>query len=160
MAQPIEFVPKPVDPKMELQRRLESAPREHAEALLVAYDLLEEAHRQGLLDALHGAIAAKDTILGLLAEYSADPAGVNALRNLAALARLVGTLKPESAAEFSKELPGLVEQYGRRPEPPSLWELYKILREPDARRGLALLASMLTALGRAANVSPAAGTAG
>jgi hypothetical protein len=49
MANSIQFVPKAVDPKLELQRRLAAAPNEHAEALLVAFDLLEEAHRQGVL---------------------------------------------------------------------------------------------------------------
>ena len=71
MANPIHFVPKQVDPKLELGRRLAAAPTEHAEALLVAFDLLEEAHRQGVLDALHGAIGAKDTIVASLAAYSA-----------------------------------------------------------------------------------------
>ena len=35
---------------------------EHAEALLVAWDVLQAAHDKGLLDILHGMIAAKDAI--------------------------------------------------------------------------------------------------
>src|SRR6185437_3159258 len=69
MANPIAFQPTPIDPRIELQRRLEAAPLEHAESLLAAFDLLEEAHRHGLLDFLHGAVRSKDAVLGQLAEY-------------------------------------------------------------------------------------------
>ena len=36
MANPIAFKPNPVDPKLELEKRLSAAPMEHGEALLVA----------------------------------------------------------------------------------------------------------------------------
>src|SRR6266568_3068216 len=104
MAHPIAFTPKSVDPKLELQRRLQAAPSEHAEALLVAYDVLEEAHRQGLLDALHGVIAARDTVFEQLTKYAAEPASVNAIRNLLALSKMLGSLDPEPLSELSQEL--------------------------------------------------------
>ena len=91
MAKPIAFAPKSADPKLELQRRLAAAPNEHAEALLVAYELLDEAHRQGILDLLPGAIWAKDSLLETIADYSAQPMCVNAMRNLLALGKLLGT---------------------------------------------------------------------
>jgi uncharacterized protein YjgD (DUF1641 family) len=150
MANPIEFAPKRVEPKLELQRRLAAAPYEHAEALLVAFDVLEEAHRQGALDALHGALRAKDTILGLLAEYTADPASTNSLRNLMALARLLGSLDPELVSRLTKEIVALKEQ-DRKQAPPTLWQLYKRAKKPEARRGFALVISVLGALGRAAD---------
>ena len=53
MANPLHFVPK-VDPKLELQRQLDAAPLENAEALLVAYDILKTAHANGTLDLVNG----------------------------------------------------------------------------------------------------------
>ena len=47
MAKPIAFVPKSTAPQLELQHRLDAAPQQHAEAILAAYNLLEEAHRKG-----------------------------------------------------------------------------------------------------------------
>jgi len=128
MANPIAFTPKNVDPKLELQRRLAAAPNEHAEALLVAYDLIDEAHRQGILDALHGAIGARDTILSILARYSAQPISVNALRNLLALGKLLGTLDPEILARFSNEAGAAAERHARETQPPSLWQIFKSMR--------------------------------
>ena len=148
MANPISFIPKSVDPKLELQRRLEAAPNEHAEALLVAFDLLEEAHRQGVLDALHGAIVAKDTIVGLVAKYSAEPLSVNAIRNLLALGKILGTLEPEPLSQLSKEMAVAIDSHKREQEPPSLWQLFKRATSPDARRGLSFMTLMLSAIGR------------
>ena len=145
MAQPIEFTPKPVDPRLELQRRLAA---EHAEALLAAFDLLEEAHRQGVLDALRGAVGAKDTIVGILAQYSAEPVSVNALRHLLALGKMLGSLDPQPISKLSADLVRTINAHRAQSQPPSLWQLFKRMRDPDARRGLSFLTSMLAALGR------------
>ncbi len=149
MANPINFKPKSVDPKFELQRRLATAPNDHAEALLAAFDLLEEAHRQGVLDALHGAIGAKDTIVGLIADYSAKPASVKAIRNLLALGQLLGSLNPEPLSNLSKEMADSIAKHQATEPPPGLWQIFRRLSHPDARRGLSLMTSMLAALGRA-----------
>jgi uncharacterized protein YjgD (DUF1641 family) len=151
MANPITFKPKAVDPKQELQRRLDAAPTQHAEALLVAYDLLEEAHRQGILDALHGAIGAKDTIVGLLAKYSAEQVSVNAIRNLLILGKIVGTLDPEPLSQISKQMAEAMDTHKRESKPPSLWALFQRVRTPEARRGLSLMTLMLGAIGRSAD---------
>ena len=58
MAIPISFKPQPVDPHQELMRRVDAAPREHAEALLVAWDLLQTAHDQGIRELLLECLAA------------------------------------------------------------------------------------------------------
>jgi uncharacterized protein YjgD (DUF1641 family) len=149
MAQPVAFTPKKVDPRLELQSRLAAAPNEHAEALLAAYDLLEEAHRQGILDALHGAIKAKDTIATLLAEFAAQPANINAVRHIIAVGQMVGSFDPEPISNLAKEAYNAMETQGRESRPPSLWQLYKRMNQPDTRRGLSFVTSMLGALGRA-----------
>ena len=149
MANPIAFTPKEADPRVELQRRLDAAPTEHAEALLVAYDLLEEAHRQGILDALHGAVHAKDTIVSLLAKYAAEPVNLNALRSLIAFGKLVGSLDPEPLANMASETYRAMEAHKLEQKPPSLWQLFRRMTRPEARRGLSFATLMLEALGRA-----------
>jgi uncharacterized protein YjgD (DUF1641 family) len=148
MANPIAFKPKSVDPKHELQRRLDAAPMEHAEALLVAYDLLEEAHRQGILDAMHGLIGAKDTIAGLLAKYAAEPISVNAIRNLMALGKVLGTLDPDPISNLSKEMAQAMQQHKLEQTPPSLWQLMKRATSSESRRGLSFVTLLLGAFGR------------
>ena len=138
MANPIAFQPKPVDPRFELERRLKAAPLEHAESLLVAFDLLEEAHSQGLLDLLHGAVGSKNVILGKLAEYARQPESVNAVRNLLVLAKLLGSVEPEALTPAPPTK-----------KPPSLWRIFQSMRSEDGRRGLARITALLRALGRA-----------
>lgn len=149
MANPLPFTPKKADPRTELQRRLAAAPEEHAEALLVAYDVLEEAHRQGILDALHGALRAKDTIVTELAKYAADPVNVNALRHVIAVGKMVGSFDPEPISSLAREAYLSMEEHKRTKKAPSLWQLSRRMFHEDTRRGLSFLTSMLAALGRA-----------
>ena len=116
MANPLVFEPKKVDPQRELQRRLEAAPREHAEALLVAFDILEEAHRQGLLDMVHGAVGSRDAILGKLAAYAREPVSIDALRNLLALGQMLGSVNPDVLAGALKDAGETMQK--RRKAPP------------------------------------------
>src|SRR5580704_16578558 len=81
MAQPIPLELPPRDPRKELLDRLESAPLEHAEALLDAFDLLEELHQAGALQKLRGTIGAGDEILGHAVSAAKSPEGTRALRN-------------------------------------------------------------------------------
>lgn len=149
MANPIPFVPKFTDPQFELEHQVSAAPRQHADAILAAYDLLDEAHRQGVLDALQGAIGARDKITGTIADYAAEPEGINALRNLLALGKLFSTINPEPISRISKEAYTALEEHRAEPKPPTLWQLFKRLRHPDTRRGLSLVMGLLKGVGRA-----------
>lgn len=149
MAKPLPFQAPKADPKMELQRRLVEAPHRHAEALIVFYELLGEAHKQGLLDALHGAVAAKDTIATEAAKYAAEPVNINTLRHILAVGKMVGSLDPEPIAKLARETYGAMREHKQASEPPSMWQLFKRMFHADTRRGLAFLTSMLAALGRA-----------
>lgn len=149
MAKPLPFTPPHADPRMELQRRLAEAPHRHAEALIVFYELLGEAHDQGLLDALHGAIKAKDTMITELARYVADPVNIDTLRHIVAVGKMVGSLDPAPISKLAEEA-YQARQHNQRPhKPPSLWQLFRRLFHEDTRRGLAFITSMLAALGRA-----------
>jgi len=142
MANPIIELPRKVDPRQELERRLAAAPMEHAEAILVAFDLLEEAHSQGLLDMLHGAVGSKDAIFGKLAEYAREPVSTQAIRNLLILGKLLGSINPEELHRVTAP--------DEKKEPPSLWQIFKQMSSKDGRRGLGIAVTLLTSLGRSA----------
>ena len=148
MAVPIAFKPITVDFKLDAQRRLEEAPREHAEALLLAYDVLEAAHKEGLLDLLHGAIGARDTIFTTLSKYAAQPEGIAAIRNLLTLAKVLTELDPEVLERLSKVAGSAVVEQEREKRPPSLWQLFKRANSEDSRRGLSFMTLILAGLGR------------
>jgi uncharacterized protein YjgD (DUF1641 family) len=149
MANPIAFKPAPIDPKQELQKRVDAAPVEHAEALLVAWDVLQSAHDKGLLDALHGMIEAKDAITGKVAEYAKLPEGVAAIRNLLAAAKILTAIDPEMVDRLSRSVVEAKQAHASEESAPSLWTLMKRGASEDGRRGLSLMTLILTGLGRA-----------
>jgi uncharacterized protein YjgD (DUF1641 family) len=148
MANPIAFQPRRADPQMELRRRLAAAPAEHAEALLVAWDLLQAAHDQGLLDTVHGLVTAKDTIAGKLAEYDKLPEGISGVRNLLSMARILMGLDPEMLDSLARAIAAAGKEHASEEKPPSLWQLAKRSIGEDSRRGLSFLTLVLTSLGK------------
>jgi uncharacterized protein YjgD (DUF1641 family) len=149
MANPITFKPAPVDPKLELQRRLDAAPMEHAEALLVAWDVLQSAHDKGLLDMLHGAIESRDFFMGKIAEYARTPEGIGGIRNLLAVAKIVAEIDPEVLDRLSRAMTNATAEHGREAEAPSLVAIVRRAGSEDSRRGLSFMTLVLENLGRA-----------
>jgi uncharacterized protein YjgD (DUF1641 family) len=148
MAKPIAFKPVAVDFKADLQRRLEKAPEEHAAALLAAYNVLEAAYDEGLLDILHGMIASKDTIITTLARFASQPEGVTGIRNLLTAAKILTELDPEILDHVSKVMASDTEENKREQKPPSLFQLAKRANSEDSRRGLSFMTLILSSLGR------------
>jgi uncharacterized protein YjgD (DUF1641 family) len=148
MANPITFKPLPVDPHLELERRLNAAPREHAEALLVVYDILQAAHDNGLLDTAHGLVSARDAIIGKLAEYAKTPEGETGIRNLLAAAKVLASLDPEILDQLSRSVVDASQQHRQEQKPPSLWQIFKRASSEDGRRGLSFLTLLLSGLGK------------
>ncbi len=149
MANPLTFKPEPVDPHLELERRLSRAPREHAEALLVVYDILEAAHQNGSLDAVHGLVSARDKIFGRLAEFANTPEGKTGLLNMLQLATALASLDPA----LVKQLTGALQETSaesRKEErtPPSLWRLLRRATSEDSRRALSFVTLLLSSIGR------------
>ncbi len=149
MANPITFTPQPVDPHVELMRKVEAAPREHAEALLVAWDTLQTAHDQGILDLIQGLIGGRDIIAGKLADAVVLPESINAIRNLIALGRIVAALDPDMLHRLAKA----VDQGMQGPHPngqtPSLFRIARQATSPEGKRGLSFAVQLLVALGTA-----------
>ena len=153
MANPLQFKPV-VDPKLELRRQLDAAPIEHAEALLVAYDILKAAHQNGTLDLIAGLVHGRDIIAGKVAEYAKLPGGVAAIRNLLAAGKILMALDPETLDEVTKSLVTATGQHKAEVKPPSLWQLAKRATSADSRRGLSFLTLLLGALGRSLKETP------
>ncbi len=164
MAHPIAFKPKPVDPQQELMKRVEAAPKEHAEALLTAWDLLQTAHDKGILDLAKGLIGGKDVITGKLAEAANLPESVAAIRNGMALARVLGSLDPDMLQRLAKGLDDASKKttstekhaalHGAHAEAhkaktPGMFAIAKQALSADGRRGLGFATELLVSLGRA-----------
>lgn len=149
MAHPVSYTPHPVDPHLELMRKLEAAPREHAEALLGLWETLQTAHDQGILDLVHGLIGGRDIIAGKLASALVMEESMNAVRNLIALGRIVAALDPEVLHRLAKAM----DQGMQGPHPdgdtPSMFRILRQATSPAGKRGLSFAVQLLVALGTA-----------
>jgi uncharacterized protein YjgD (DUF1641 family) len=149
MAHPITFKPQLIDPQQELMRRVEAAPKEHAEALLTAWEVLQTAHDKGVLDLAKGLIGGKDIITGKLAEAAAMPESVAAIRNAMAGARILGSIDPDMLQRLAQGMESASAEHKAETKPPSLWTLFRRSTSADARRGLSFMTLLLNALGKA-----------
>ncbi len=149
MAKNISSPPPPRDPREELRARLEHAPLEHAEAVLSLYEVLQGMHDSGALEALRGALGAKDRIMEELAGLANTPESVRGIRNLIILAKALGSIDPGALQAVAGVVPDALSRIkAESPNPPSLWALLKAFQSPEARRGLAAAALTLEQLGK------------
>lgn len=149
MAKPITFTPQPIDPHVELMRRVEAAPREHAEALLVAWDTLQTAHDQGILDLLQGLMGGRDVIAGKLAEAMVLPESVNAVRNLIALGRILAAFDPDMLHRLAKAMDQGMQAPQADGDTPSMFRILRQATSPAGKRGLSFAVQLLVAVGTA-----------
>src|ERR1700746_3662458 len=110
MAQPIPLQVPPRDPAQELRARLGRIPEEHGEAILVAYDVLQELHDRGVLEIVRGALAASDDILERVVDNAKTPEAVRAIRNLIFGGQFFGSIEPDCFKEFFRAIPEGIPQ--------------------------------------------------
>jgi uncharacterized protein YjgD (DUF1641 family) len=149
MAQQIPLEVAPRNAREELRARLERAPEEHAEAVLAAYELLQEMHDQGLLEIARGVLSARDEILGTLASNAGKPEAVRAIRNLLFWRRILGSIEPEWFRGIFQAIPeGLALATAERDKPVTLFGLLRQLTNKDSLRALAAAVDFLQTFGR------------
>lgn len=148
MAQPIPLEAPPRDLRRERAAQLESAGVDHAEALLEAYQLLEQLHRSRTLELLRGALGARGKISETVASAADSPQGVNAMRNLALLLKMLGSIDPQVMESYAGAVIGAFgSARDVEADPPGLWTILKQLRRREVRRALAFINRFLALLG-------------
>jgi len=149
MAQPIPLEIPPRNPRAELRSRLEQAPDEHAEAVLAAYEVLQQLHERGVLEVMRGALAASDEILEELVDNAKTPESIRGIRNLLFWRRILGSIEPEWFQGIFQAIPeGLAQATAERERPVRLFGLLRRALSKDSLRGLAAGIDFLQAFGR------------
>ena len=152
MAEPIALKLAPRDPREALYHRLENAPREHVEALLASYEVLQGLQDRGVLELLRGALGSSDKVLQILVDAVNTPEAICGIRNLMILVRIAGTLEPELLEAIAQAVPKGLAQ-GKMPEPPGLWKLLKKMSSQDTRRTMSAMICVLESLGKSLGIS-------
>lgn len=149
MAQPIPLEIRPRNPRAELRSRLEHAPEEHAEAVLAAYQVLQELHNRGVLEIMRGALAASDEILETVVNNVKTPEAIRAIRNLLFWRQILGSIEPEWFKGIFQAIPeGIAEATAERERPIGIFGLLRRVISKDSLRGLAAAIDFLQAFGR------------
>jgi uncharacterized protein YjgD (DUF1641 family) len=146
MANPISFKLPPMDPHLELMERLRDAPREHAEALLVAWDLLQTAHDKGLLDLAQGLMGGRDIIAGKLAEAAKDEEAIAALRNAISVGRVLASFDPDVLQKLARSLEA--EPMHAEKKTPGIFALIRRALSKDTRQGIGFLLGLVGRIGK------------
>src|SRR5437868_1990886 len=105
MSRPIPLTSPPRDPRVELNSRLESAPAEHAEALLAAYEVLQGLYERGVLELLRGALGSSDKVLEIAMQAANSPQSIRSARNLILLVNLLGDIDPQQLGGVTRAVP-------------------------------------------------------
>lgn len=148
MAEPIRLTLPPHDPREILFSRLQDSPREHVEALLAAYEVLQGLHERGLLELLRGAFGSGDEVLAIAVNAARSPKAIQGIRNLFVLTNLAAELDPERLKLLAAVVPAALAALEHEPEPPGLLRLaVQSMWNGDIRRGISALSKMLKVFG-------------
>src|ERR1700730_7351408 len=150
MAKPISVQLPKRDPQEELRARLEKAPDQHAEALLASLDVLQALHDQGVLEIVRGVLGGGNKILEIVVDASKTPEAIRGIRNLVIMTKILGSMDPELLKKLAEAVPDVLvgAAKAQETEPPGFWEVLRILRSKNLRRGLAVANNLLEALER------------
>ena len=150
MAKPIELVPKintAQGAREELKRRIDAAPLEHADAVLDAYELLQQLHESGTLDVLRGLLGAGDQVVRHAVGLAIRPESVSILRNLLIVSNVLGAISPDKLESALGGVPAAMGQ--PQPEnPPSLLSIFRRFSSVESRRALNAAATVLESIGK------------
>ena len=147
MAAPILLNLPPQDPREALYRRLENAPKEHAEALLAACDILQGLHDKGLLELAKGALGSGEQLLEILVETGNNPEVIRGIRNFIILTKLFASLDPKLVENLEQVVPkALVE--AKTQQPLSLLGLLGKATCADTRRIMTIMIRVVESLGK------------
>ena len=149
MARPIALETQTRDPHAAAKLRLDRAPGDHAEAVLAAYEVLQQLYDRGALEIMNGALAASDEILEKIVANSKTPEAIRAIRNLLACQHVLGSIEPEWFKAMFLAIPeGIAKATAERGKPVSIFGLMRRAFSKDSLRAMAAAVAFLQAFGR------------
>ena len=152
MAHPLAFRTTPPNAVDALRARLETAPEQHAEAILAAYDVLQLLHERGVLEVMRGGLAAGDELLEAVVSGISSPDAVRAIRNLMFWRAVLGQIEPLWFQGIFQAIPdGLSTATAQRDDPISVWRILRRGLNKDSLRGLTAAVDVRESFGRHLN---------
>jgi uncharacterized protein YjgD (DUF1641 family) len=152
MAVAVEFrTYTPPDSRLDLVRRIENAPREHAAAVLEAYDVLQRLHDTGALALVNGLLSAEDTVIDKVTDVVSSRQAVTALRIAMILGSALTSIDADSVHAAVTEA---------ETQTPSLWRLLRTACSKEVRQAAGLGLSLARIFGASLLARKGDGNAG
>jgi uncharacterized protein YjgD (DUF1641 family) len=149
MAKPIPLQLPPRDSREDLRSRLQSAPLEHAEALLAGYQVLQGLHDSGALELLRGLLGSGDKVLQNVVEAARTPESVRVIRNLVILTSMLAEIDPDVFEGIVVALPEAMHRAkDEGKDPPGILATLNGFRSKELRRGMVAVNRLLEAWDR------------
>jgi uncharacterized protein YjgD (DUF1641 family) len=149
MARPIPLHLAPRNPQRELDVRLQQAPVKHAEAILAAYEVLQDMHDHGVLELMRGTLGGGEKVLEQVVAVASGPESIRVSRNLLLLITTLGEIDPALLSDLTRAIPrALVQANAEEAKPPGLFKLMSTFWNKDFRRGLAAFNDLLVMFGK------------
>ena len=140
MAQPIDYAPPPGLPGQDLFTAEDDLAR-----------TLQALHESGTLRILAGLLGRFEEVMAVFLEHIDTPKGHNLNGNLVILGKLLANVDADGLDRFVTALTDGLDNAGKKlsdpDDPPGFLGLTKRLHEPDVRRGLDALITLLGSLG-------------
>ena len=136
----------PIDPREELQKRIQDAPISHANAVLSAYELMQQLHdhRNARCTAWRDRPGRRAG--GHVVSLVSAPESITALRSVILIGKVLGSINPDVFHAVFGEIQQATQVPGAKP--PSLFAPGRRIASPDMRRGLAAAVSVMEVVDR------------
>lgn len=131
---------------------VEAAIADNKEAVLSAIDLTRHLHDKGLLDIMNGALSQGEEVLDIAVKEINKTQNSNVIANGVGLALMLGTLDVDRLKVLTEKLnQGVREATADGTEedgPSNVFQLMKLLKDPEINHSLGLLVNFLKGMGR------------
>jgi uncharacterized protein YjgD (DUF1641 family) len=130
-----------------VEARLPTLARDHAEAVESAYELLQLLYDRGVLDLLRGLLDAGDRVVDTLVEAVDTPESIRGIRNFLLLTKFFGSIRPEILNSMVQAVTeGAKKEKAHKA--PGFFELYRRLHSEDTRHALSVTLDLLESVGK------------
>lgn len=155
MAKPISAIERLVvsdETKREQDlKEIEASLANHKEAVLEAIDLLGNLHDRGILSLLNGLFSQGDEVLRIMVQEVNQPNNSRVLGNLLGLTGILGSIDIDRLKILTEKANnGLKEatETDAVEEPGNVFELLKVLKDPEVNRSIGMLVQFLKGMGK------------
>lgn len=155
MAKPISAIERLVvsdETKREQDlKEIEASLANHKEAVLEAIDLLGNLQDRGILSLLNGLFSQGDEVLRIMVQEVNQPNNSRVLGNLLGLTGILGSIDIDRLKILTEKANnGLKEatETDAVEEPGNVFELLKVLKDPEVNRSIGMLVQFLKGMGK------------